>query len=315
MPVRVVPRSSTSGRGERSDDVGGRATPEAGEDTGLPIGARGRSHRRLGRRPRRRGARQSRRPTTRSCRARPRRDARRGRPRWRCPSGARRGRNRRRSRAMPRPSCARRRRRTRARPRPGRRARPAPRRRGCATHHRGRSRRGSARTSVKSEHRGAERRESPWPRQGTTMSLKPLFRELRQAVLGGMRHADAPRRRIAMPPQTFRPTPASTSWTCTDSVSRSGRRRSDDGCRCLRRRGQKAHRLGRPDPDTVVLVRHRRRARRLRAAAGDQPRRGRDGAHQPVWSQANGTPFVTDIDPVTGGPVWPPNGTWEHFTP
>jgi len=36
---------------------------------------------------------------------------------------------------------------------------------------------------------------------------------------------------------------------------------------------------------------------------------------KPVWSQANGTPFVTDIDPVTGGPVWPPNGTWEHFTP
>ncbi|MET0297843.1 MAG: hypothetical protein ABW024_10605 [Microbacterium sp.] len=36
---------------------------------------------------------------------------------------------------------------------------------------------------------------------------------------------------------------------------------------------------------------------------------------QPVWSQANGTPFVTGIDPVTGAPDWPPTGTWVHFTP
>lgn len=35
----------------------------------------------------------------------------------------------------------------------------------------------------------------------------------------------------------------------------------------------------------------------------------------PVWSQSGGAPFVTDIDPITGAPVWPPNGAWVQFTP
>ncbi|MFP7761256.1 hypothetical protein [Marisediminicola sp. LYQ134] len=34
---------------------------------------------------------------------------------------------------------------------------------------------------------------------------------------------------------------------------------------------------------------------------------------KPVWSTAGGAPFVTDIDPVTGAPVWPPNGGWVQF--
>ncbi|MFS0733898.1 hypothetical protein ABC304_03480 [Microbacterium sp. 1P10UB] len=36
---------------------------------------------------------------------------------------------------------------------------------------------------------------------------------------------------------------------------------------------------------------------------------------KPVWSQPNGAPFVTDIDPVTGAPAWPPNGAWVQFSP
>ena len=36
---------------------------------------------------------------------------------------------------------------------------------------------------------------------------------------------------------------------------------------------------------------------------------------KPVWSQKGGAPFVTDIDPVTGAPVIPPNGTWVTFSP
>lgn len=36
---------------------------------------------------------------------------------------------------------------------------------------------------------------------------------------------------------------------------------------------------------------------------------------KPVWSWSHGSPFVTDVDPVTGEPVWPPNGTWVHFQP
>ena len=34
---------------------------------------------------------------------------------------------------------------------------------------------------------------------------------------------------------------------------------------------------------------------------------------KPVWSTSNGSPFVTDMDPITGGPVWPPNGGWVEF--
>lgn len=36
---------------------------------------------------------------------------------------------------------------------------------------------------------------------------------------------------------------------------------------------------------------------------------------KPVWSVTGGTPIVTDIDPVTGRPVKPANGTWITFTP
>ncbi|WP_309129953.1 hypothetical protein [Microbacterium sp.] len=36
---------------------------------------------------------------------------------------------------------------------------------------------------------------------------------------------------------------------------------------------------------------------------------------KPVWSTAGGSPFVTDIDPITGAPVWPPNGAWVRFEP
>ncbi|GAA2893505.1 hypothetical protein [Microbacterium esteraromaticum] len=36
---------------------------------------------------------------------------------------------------------------------------------------------------------------------------------------------------------------------------------------------------------------------------------------KPVWSRRNGEPFVTDIDPVTGRPVKPHNGTWVLFQP
>lgn len=36
---------------------------------------------------------------------------------------------------------------------------------------------------------------------------------------------------------------------------------------------------------------------------------------KPVWSTPIGSPFVTDVDPITGDPVLPPNGTWVHFQP
>ncbi len=36
---------------------------------------------------------------------------------------------------------------------------------------------------------------------------------------------------------------------------------------------------------------------------------------KPVWSTRNGTPFVTDIDPITLKPVRPHNGSWVTFTP
>lgn len=36
---------------------------------------------------------------------------------------------------------------------------------------------------------------------------------------------------------------------------------------------------------------------------------------KPVWSVKGGEPFVTDVDPVTGRPVKPANGTWVTFSP
>lgn len=36
---------------------------------------------------------------------------------------------------------------------------------------------------------------------------------------------------------------------------------------------------------------------------------------KPVWSQSNGAPFITDVDPVTGAPVFPPTGVWVTFSP
>ncbi|MBN9157554.1 MULTISPECIES: hypothetical protein [unclassified Microbacterium] len=36
---------------------------------------------------------------------------------------------------------------------------------------------------------------------------------------------------------------------------------------------------------------------------------------KPVWSSSHGTPFVTDVDPVTGKPVKPHNGSWTSFQP
>ena len=36
---------------------------------------------------------------------------------------------------------------------------------------------------------------------------------------------------------------------------------------------------------------------------------------KPVWSVTGGTPFVTDINPLTGKPVRPFNGEWVSFSP
>jgi len=36
---------------------------------------------------------------------------------------------------------------------------------------------------------------------------------------------------------------------------------------------------------------------------------------KPVWSTSGGSPFITDIDPITGDPVIPHNGSWVNFQP
>jgi len=205
------------------------------------------------------------------------------------------------------------------------------------------------------------------------MSLKPLFRELRQAVLGGMRHADAKLPqftrnleihldsvvRAVRDEDTFDADsvsdPTARGWL-GDLLARRGGR-TDAGWHFLPKTDRHAAADVPAYPGEYVLDLHGTPqavqggdgammdadafadvVRRRTDWDGETPIRlfscdtgaARGGFAQqlatnlgvdvtaptkPVWSQANGTPFVTDIDPVTGGPVWPPNGTWEHFTP
>ncbi|MET0812326.1 MAG: hypothetical protein ABWY03_04675 [Microbacterium sp.] len=205
------------------------------------------------------------------------------------------------------------------------------------------------------------------------MSLKPVFRELRQAVLDGMRHADLKLAqltnnidehldtvvRAVRDADTFDPDTVSDATSrgwLGDIFLRRGRR-TDAGWHFLPKKdrdfaadvpvypGEYALDLhGSPsavqggdgtmmDAATFADVVRRRTdwdgetpIRLFSCDTGRQP----DGFAQqlsnelgvdvtapttPVWSRPGGDPFVTDIDPVTGAPVWPPSGTWVQFSP
>jgi hypothetical protein len=205
------------------------------------------------------------------------------------------------------------------------------------------------------------------------VSIKPVMRELRQAVLDGMRHTDLKLSqlttnldnhldsivRAVRDVDTFDADSVSDAtargWL-GDIIARRGRR-TDAGWHFLPKRDRDAAAHVPEYPGEYVLDLHgspqqvqggdgtmmdastfadvvRRRTdwdgqtpiRLFSCDTGADP----NGFAQqlsndlgvdvtapttPVWSQPNGAPFVTDLDPVTGAPVWPPSGTWVHFSP
>ncbi|MBO0980396.1 hypothetical protein [Microbacterium sp. SD291] len=200
------------------------------------------------------------------------------------------------------------------------------------------------------------------------MSIKPVIRELKQAVMHGMRHADD---RL--------PQMADNLFDHFDSLKRSVRDLDhlDDAVSRGWLKNRRLRRGGKTDVGWHFLP------EKDRAAAGDVPEypgeyvldlhgspnavQGGDGSMlsaedfadhvrkhtdwdgqtpirlfscdtgadpdgfaqqlsnhldvdvtaptKPVWSTKSGSPFVTDVDPITGAPVWPPNGGWVPFQP